>query len=155
MCRFHVIWFKNVILCAITADFVLKPPKSGFNTVRLEQVQIHCFSKQAHEATLGCIFFIFLSPKSDKQWKVLRDCLKNWPTGGPSDNQTFPRGCNPQDSLITLGTSLGQIFPDNPFGLFTVCTISNNNPIPKVFLWNREGLVNGLYQSGDGWVSQY
>ena len=23
---------------------------------------------------------------------------------------------------FTLGTSLGQIFPDNPFGLFTVCT---------------------------------
>ena len=26
---------------------------------------------------------------------------------------------------------------------YTVYSISNNNPIPKVFLWNRGGLVNG------------
>ena len=37
-------------------------------------------------------------------------------------NQTFPRGCAPRESLITLWTSLGQFFPDNPFGLLTVCT---------------------------------
>ena len=29
-----------------------------------------------------------VSRKSDKQWKVLRDFLENWPTGGPSGNHT-------------------------------------------------------------------
>ena len=67
-------------------DFVLQPPKSGLN--RLEQVQAHCFSREAHGATLGLIFFGFWSPKSDKPWKVLRDCLTNFPTGGPSGKQT-------------------------------------------------------------------
>ena len=37
----------------------LQPPKSGFNTVRLEPVWKHCFSRQAHAATLGHIFFVF------------------------------------------------------------------------------------------------
>ena len=36
-------------------DFFLQPPKSGFNTVRLEQVGTHCFSRQAYGATLGRI----------------------------------------------------------------------------------------------------
>ena len=40
--------------------------------------------------------------------------------GGPSGNQTFPQGCAPRESLISLGTSLGQIFPDN-CGFSTVC----------------------------------
>ena len=44
--------------------------------------------------------------------------------GGPSGNQAVLRGA-PQDSLITLGTSLGICFPDNPadFLLFVpVCS---------------------------------
>ena len=73
----------------VFSDFVLQTPKSVFNTVRLEQVQTHCFSRQAHGATLGRIFFGFWSPKSDKQWKVLSDCLKKFSTGGPLGNQTF------------------------------------------------------------------
>ena len=88
--------------------------KCGFNAVILEQVRTHCFSRQAHGATLGRIFFSFWSPKSDKQWKVLRNC--------PQCNQTFPQGGAPWESLITLETSQGQIFPDNPFKLFTVRT---------------------------------
>ena len=40
-------------------DFVLQPLKSGFSTVRLEQVGTHCFSRQAHGATMVCIFFGF------------------------------------------------------------------------------------------------
>ena len=36
--------------------------------------------------------------------------------------ETFRRS-----GLITLWTSLGQIFPDNPFGLFTDCTIFQQN----------------------------
>ena len=40
--------------------------------------------------------------------------------GGPSGNQTFLWSCAHQDSLKTLGTSLGQFFPDKPrdFPLF-------------------------------------
>ena len=41
--------------------------------------------------------------------------------GGPSGNHTLPRGCAPQESLISLGTSLKQIFPDNSRGFSTVC----------------------------------
>ena len=37
-------------------EFVLQPPKSGFNTV---QVRTHCFSRQAHGATQGRNFFDF------------------------------------------------------------------------------------------------
>ena len=65
-------------------------------------------------ASLGLIIFTVLIQKSEKQWKVLRDCLKNLPTGIPSGHQTFPRGCAPQESLMTLGNFQGQIFPDNP-----------------------------------------
>ena len=71
--------------------------------------------------TLGLVFFTVLIQKSEKQWKVLRDCLENLPTGIPSSHQTFPRGCTPRESLISLGTSLGQIFPDNSCGFSTVC----------------------------------
>ena len=46
---------------------------------------------------------------------------ENWPTGGPSGNQTLPRGCTPRESLIYLGASLGQIFPDNSCGFSSVC----------------------------------
>ena len=42
------------VILSLRPDFVLQPPKSGFNTV---QVRTHCFSRQAHGATLGRIFF--------------------------------------------------------------------------------------------------
>ena len=71
------------------SDLVLQPPKTWVDTVRLELVRTHSFSRQAHGATLGRIFFCSGSPKSDKQWKVLRDCLENFPTGGPLGNQTL------------------------------------------------------------------
>ena len=60
-------------------------------------------------APAGHILFGFWSLNSDWQWKSLRDCLANSLTGGPSGNQTF------------LGTSLGQIYPDNPSNFSTVC----------------------------------
>ena len=41
------------------SDFVPQPPKSGFNTVRLEQVPNHCFSRHARGTTMGRIFFGF------------------------------------------------------------------------------------------------
>ena len=106
-------------IAQIWSYFVLQPPKYGFYTVRLEPVQTHCLSRQAHGPTLGHIFFGFWSPKSNKEWKVLRDCQKKLLTGGPSGNQTFPQSCAPRKSLITLWTCLGQFFPDNRFGLFT------------------------------------
>ena len=92
------------------------------NTVRLFQVRTHCFSRQAHGATLVRIFLGFWNPKSDKQLKVLKDCLEYLPTVGLFGNQTSPRYCASWESLITLGTSLEQISPDNPFGLSPVCT---------------------------------
>ena len=73
-------------------------------------------------ATLGYINFFILIQKSEKQWKVLRVCLENLPTGGPLGNQTLLQGCAPRKSLSTLGTSQEPIFPDNPLGLSTVCT---------------------------------
>ena len=68
------------------------------------------------------ILFTVLIQKSDKQWKVLSGCLKNLPTGIPWGHQSFTPGCTPRESLMTLGNSLGQIFPDNHYGLSTVCT---------------------------------
>ena len=38
------------------------------------------------------------------------DVWKNLPKGSSEGNQTFPRGAAPRESLITLGTSRGQIF---------------------------------------------
>ena len=83
---------------------VLQPLKSGFNTVRLMQVPTHCFSRQTHGATLGHIFFVFLKPKV---------CQTVESPLGLSGKFAHGR---------SLGTSLGQIFPDNPFRLSTVCT---------------------------------
>ena len=74
-------------------------------------------------ANLGLIFFTVLIQMSEKQWKVLSGCLKNLLSGIPLGHQTFPWGCAPWESLITLGNSLGQIFPDNHYGLSTVYTI--------------------------------
>ena len=65
------------------------------------------------KVTLGSIIIPVIIQKSEKQWKVFRPCLENLPLS----NQTFIRGCTPQESLITQRTSLGQIFPDNPSDL--------------------------------------
>ena len=83
-------------------------------------------------ANLGLIFFTVLIQNSEKQWKVLSGCLKNLPSGIPSGHQTFPRGCAPRESLMTLGNSLGQIFPDNHCGLSTVYTKFPDCKIKKV-----------------------
>ena len=59
-------------------------------------------------ANLGLIFFTVLIQKDEKQWKVLSGSLKNLPSGIPSGHQTFPWGCAPRESLMTLGNSLVQ-----------------------------------------------
>ena len=41
-------------------------------------------------------------------------------TRGPSGNQTFPWCCAPRESLISFGTSPGQIYPDNACSFSTV-----------------------------------
>ena len=55
-------------------------------------------------ASLGLIIFTVLIRKSEKQWKVLRDCLKNLPTGIPSgksdDSQEFPRAASKTQGLM-------------------------------------------------------
>ena len=52
----------------------------------------------------------------------------------PLSHQTFPWGCTPRESLMTLGNSLEQIFPDNPYGLSTVCT--------RYSLWHTNTLTD-------------
>ena len=58
-------------------------------------------------ATLGRIIITILIRKSEKLWNVFRVCLDNLPTEGPLGNQTFLQDGTPQESLITLWTSLG------------------------------------------------
>ena len=60
------------------------------------------------QAILSCIIFCFWTPKSDKKWKSHSFVRKTFLMQGPLCNQTVLRGCAPQDSLITLGTSLGK-----------------------------------------------
>ena len=62
---------------------------------------------------------------SEKQWKVLRICLENQPTVGPSGNQIFRRGCAPQESLIPPGYSGAYIRGAAPANLA--------NPVPRLF----------------------
>ena len=112
---------------------------SGFNTVRLHWSKTGICSVLTLGASLGLIIFTVLVRKSEKQWKVLRDCLKNLPTGVPSGHQTFPRECAPREGLMTLANSLGQIFPDNPYRLSTVCTIV---VFSVCHLWLNENWVN-------------
>ena len=88
----------------MSSDFVLQPPKSGVNTARLEQVRTFCFSRQAPGATLGHIFFGFKAQSLTNSEKFSGIVWKIYPS---------------------LGTFLGQSFPGNAFGLFTVCTIFN------------------------------
>ena len=66
----------------------------------------HLFSEKGDTLSTSAIWY--------KQWKVQRDHLENLPYGGPESNQTFLRGTVWKESLITRGTSCGQIFPDNP-----------------------------------------
>ena len=53
-----------------------------------------------------------LGPKANAFFGTLGKFLRN---------QTLLLACAPQESLITLGTALGQIFPDNPCEFFPVC----------------------------------
>ena len=108
------------------SDIRIAPVKSGFNTVRLHWSKTGICSVSTLGASLGRIIFTVFIRKSEKLWKVLRDCLNNLPTGLPSGLQTFPRGCTPWESPMTFGNSLGQIFPDNPYGISTVCTTQPN-----------------------------
>ena len=87
----------------VFTDFLINPVKSGFNTVRLHLGKNRNMFRVNPRVTLGRIIFTFLIGESEKEWKVPRDCLRNLPKGGPSGNQTF--------CLITLGTSIRQIFP--------------------------------------------
>ena len=101
----------------IQSDFVLQPTKSRFNTVRLVQVQTHCFSRQAHGATLGHIFFNVWSQKLANSGNSFRVLWKIH-TRGPLGNQTFPRGCALRESLITLGISRSANFCRQPLQTF-------------------------------------
>ena len=95
---------------------------SGYYTFQIyPRVYVNMFRVKPR-AALGLIFFTVLIQNSEKQWKVLSGCLENLPSGTPSGHPTFPRGCAPRESLMTLRNSLKQIFPDNHCGLSTVYT---------------------------------
>ena len=99
------------------SDFQITPVKSG-DTVRLTIRG----TKICSESNLGLIFYNVLIQKSEIPWKVLSGCLKNLSLGIPIGHQTFPWCCAPRKRLVTLGNSLGPIFPDNNCGRSTVCT---------------------------------
>ena len=91
-------------------EFRITPVNSGYYTLQIyPRVYVNMFRVKLR-ATLGLIFFTDLIKNSDKQWKVLSGCLKKLPSGIPSGHHT-------------LGSSLGQLFPDNHCGLSTVYTI--------------------------------
>ena len=76
---------------------------SGYYTLQIYPRAFVNMFRVKPRATLGLIFFTLLIQNSDKQWRVLTGCLKKLPLGIPSSHQTFPRGCAPRESLITLG----------------------------------------------------
>ena len=78
-----------IIWVRLLADFRITPVKSGFNTVGLHWSKTRICTVFTLGASLGFIFFTVLIRKSKKQWKVLRDCLKNLPMGIPWDHQTL------------------------------------------------------------------
>ena len=98
---------------------------SGFNTVTLRFSK----SKISSDNPCGRILSFVKAQSLTNSGKSLGIVWK-FATGGPLGNQTFPLGCAPQESLITRGTSLGQICLDNPFGLCIVC--------PKLLVYSSE-----------------
>ena len=103
-------------------EFRITPVNSGYYTLQIyPRVYVNMFRVKPR-VTLGLIFFTVLIQNSDKQWQVLSGCLKKLPSGIPSGHQTFPRGCAPRESLMTLENSLGQLFPNNHSGHSTVYT---------------------------------
>ena len=69
----------------------------------------------------------------------------NLPTRGPSGNQTFPQGCAPRDSLISLETSLEQIYPDNTCVFSTVSPSVQGNVAAFYLLKLVCGAAESLY----------
>ena len=80
------------------------------------------------KATLGHLIFTSIIQKSEEQGKVLKVFWK-FAHGRPAGNQTLLDGCAPWESLITLGTTLGQTISRQPFGLSTVCTRLENSEV--------------------------
>ena len=107
----------------ISPEFWIAPVNSGYYALQIYPRVYQNMFRVKPRVNLCLIFFTVLIQNSDKQWKVLSGCLKNLPSRIPSGHQTFPRGCAPRESLMTLGNSLGQIFPDNHCRLSTVCPI--------------------------------
>ena len=107
---------------ALDTDFRITPVKCGFNTVRLHLSKTGISLVLTLGASVGLIIFAVLIRKFGKLWKVVRDCLKNWPREFPWVIRLSLGGYVLRESPMTLGNSLGQIFPDNPYGLSTVCT---------------------------------
>ena len=126
---------------------------SGYYTLQIYPRVYQNMFRVKPRVNLGLIFFTVLIQNSDKQWKVLSGCLKNLPSRIPLGHQTFPRGCAPRESLMTLGNSLGQIFPDNHCGLSTVCPRAQGKSrgwSPKYFprveaIFHRRSRLESVY----------
>ena len=73
----------QTVLSKLDTDFRITPMKYGFNTVRLHWSKNGIRSVLTLGASLALIIFTVLIRKSEKHWKVLRDCLKNLQTGIP------------------------------------------------------------------------
>ena len=89
--------------------------------------------------------------------KALGLAGKTFPTGGPSDNQTVLWGCVPQDSLITLGPSIGKKIPENTaaFPLFVPFAATSDlqgiKPPQKFFVaTSKQGRAADTTQSWAG-----
>ena len=61
----------------INNDFQITPVKCGFNTVRLHWSKTGICSVFNLGETVGHIIFTVLMRKSEKQWKIFKDCLEN------------------------------------------------------------------------------
>ena len=88
-------------------DFRITPVKSGFNTIRLHWSKTGTCSVLTLGTSLGLIIFTVLIRKSEKQWKVLRDCMKKIPMGilaghQSDDSWEFPRVNFSRQSLRTF-----------------------------------------------------
>ena len=76
-CSLDLVIFTLLSTLNNIPDFVLQPPKSGVNTVRLEQVWTCCFSRQAHGQLWPASSSVFEAqnlPNSEKSsgfvWKI-------------------------------------------------------------------------------------
>ena len=68
---------------------------------------------------------MFRTPKYENQWKSLRFVWKKFPTGAPLGNSTVLWGSAPQDSFITIGISLVNLYSHKTAAFHCLSQISS------------------------------